>query len=249
MSARPRPSAHPLFGASREPYYAQLADVFRARIRSGEWAHGDTLPSLERLMETYSVARVTVRQAVRLLAEEGLLSPRRGRGTIVTGRPDDHRTLKLETTLGRLVEMYRDDRPAVSNLDEGVVDTLPPGAEGPCAEAYFRMRRVHSRDDAPYCVIALHLELEVFRRRETRFRNELVLPVLTSLEGLDIGTAHQRLTVVGCDLENAALLDIAPGAPAARVRRVIRYGDGTVLYFADVLYRGDFVHLDMDLTP
>lgn len=221
--------------------------MFRARIRSGKWAHGDTLPSLERLMETYSVARVTVRQAVSLLAEEGLLSPRRGRGTIVTGRPDERRTLELETTLERLVEMYRDDRPAVSNLDEGIVTALPADVKGPFADAYFRMRRVHSRDDVPYCVIALHIELDVFRRCESRFRHELVLPVLTSLDALDIGAAHQRLTVVGCDLESARLLDVAPGAPAAHVRRVIRRESGTVLYFADVIYRGDFIHLDMNL--
>ena len=242
-----RPAPHPLFGASREPLYAQLADVFRLRIETGEWAHGDTLPSLERLMESFSVSRVTVRQAVRLLADEGLLAPRRGSGTLVTGYPSSRRTLSVETTLARLVDMYRDDRPSLDNLDEGIVDTLPDGAEPPFADSYFRLRRTHSRDEVPYCVITLYIDLPIFRRAERRFREELVLPVLTSLEGLIIGAAEQRLTVVGLDLESARLLGLAPGSPGAHVRRVLRHDSGEIVYFADVVYRGDFVHLDMDL--
>ena len=49
------------------------------------------LPSIEKLMEEFSVARVTVRQAVRLLSDEGLVSPHRGRGTSINGLPASDR--------------------------------------------------------------------------------------------------------------------------------------------------------------
>ena len=46
-----------------------------------------------------------------------------------------------------------------------------------------------------------------------------------------------------------ALLEIPVGEPMADVRRVLSAPDGTVLYLAEVTYRGDYIHLDMDLKP
>lgn len=74
---------HKSFGDSPVPRYAQLADLFRGRIARGVWVPGGTLPSIEQLMREFEVARVTVRQAINLLAKDGLVSPQRGRGTFV----------------------------------------------------------------------------------------------------------------------------------------------------------------------
>ena len=38
-------------------------------------------------------------------------------------------------------------------------------------------------------------------------------------------------------------------APVAEVRRVCQDPDGTVIYLAEVTYRGDYIHLEMDLLP
>ena len=51
------------------------------------------------------------------------------------------------------------------------------------------------------------------------------------------------------DVEIAALLDIPVGEPMADVRRVLVAPDLTVIYLAEVTYRGDYIHLDMDLKP
>src|SRR4051812_48783021 len=64
--------------------YAQLASILRDRVISGLWKGGEEIPTLEQLVEEFSVARVTVRQAVQILSEEGLLSSQRGRRTFVT---------------------------------------------------------------------------------------------------------------------------------------------------------------------
>ncbi len=50
-------------------------------------------------------------------------------------------------------------------------------------------------------------------------------------------------------IDTARLLDIAVGEPMAEVRRILLAPDGTVVYVADVIYRGDHIHLDMDLSP
>src|SRR5688572_588925 len=66
------------FADSPIPRYAQLSDVMRQRIARGTWQRGHRLPPLPDLMAEFGVARVTVRQAVDLLAREGLLSPQQG---------------------------------------------------------------------------------------------------------------------------------------------------------------------------
>src|SRR5690348_13842264 len=111
---------HPIFGSTPIPRYVQLADLFRQRVDKGEWQPGSRLPSIEELMLQFDVARVTVRQAIALLADDGLLSPQRGRGTFVTDKAGARRRLRVETTLGDLVDMYRGDRPEHSTLEESV---------------------------------------------------------------------------------------------------------------------------------
>jgi GntR family transcriptional regulator len=68
MSSKNHTARHPVFGTSPVPLYLQLADVFRQRIKRGIWTSGNVLPSIESLMKEFTVARITVRQAIRLLS-------------------------------------------------------------------------------------------------------------------------------------------------------------------------------------
>lgn len=241
------PAVHALFGSTPIPRYVQLAELFRQRVEKGDWPPGCVLPSIEQLMLEYDVARVTVRQAVSLLAGEGILSPERGRGTFVTQKAGRRRQLAVETTLAELVDMYRGDRPFHATLSEGYAMPRLKDSDGVPAAKYFHMRRVHSRDGEPYCVISLFIESRVFRRAPTRFRKELVLPVLTSLPDIAIASGRQTLTISKADPETAGLLGIPVGAPIADVRRILCGPDNSVIYMAEVSYRGDCIQLDMDL--
>ena len=60
-----------LFADGPLPRYAQLAELLRQRIVRGIWPKGHKLPSIEALMQEFGIARVTVRQAVDLLARDG----------------------------------------------------------------------------------------------------------------------------------------------------------------------------------
>jgi GntR family transcriptional regulator len=230
------------------PLYHQVAGELRRMIESGRLRPGDRLPSIERLMDEFGVGRATVREAVRRLRDDGLLLPERGRGTLVTERAAERRTLRVETTFAALVDTYRGDRPDLETLDDGPSKPDADPSEGRLAEAYHNIRRVHTRDGVRYCVISLHIERGLFRRAEPRFRAELALPVLVDL-GVDIARARQSVTIESCDPSTAAALGYPYGAPIARVRRVLADSEGDILYLADVLYRGDSVRFEMDLRP
>jgi GntR family transcriptional regulator len=57
------------------------------------------------------------------------------------------------------------------------------------------------------------------------------------------------LTIASADLEVARLLEVPMNSPVAEVRRLFKDAGGTVIYLADVIYRGDAIRLEMDLQP
>src|SRR4051812_17605892 len=75
------PPAATLPGQSR---YGGLAAALRARVLQGEWAPGDAIPAEAVLARSYGVALGTLRQALSLLVEDGLLDKRQGKGTFVS---------------------------------------------------------------------------------------------------------------------------------------------------------------------
>jgi GntR family transcriptional regulator len=72
---------------SDRPVYKQIADFLRSSIARGRLHEGDQLPSEAQLMQHYGVARMTIRNAIRLLQDEGLVVSEHGRGVYVRNRP------------------------------------------------------------------------------------------------------------------------------------------------------------------
>lgn len=238
-----------MFGKVPIPRYVQLAELMRRRIAKGQWAPGDILPSIESLMREFDVGRVTVRQATRLLTDEGLLSPQRGRGTFVTAAAGRSRKLVVHTTLDDLVEMYRGDTPDLSNVVESDEQPILTEKDGIAAPHYIHMRRVHSREREHYCVVSIFIDERVFNLAPERFRHEVVLPLFVDLPGIKIASAYQSLVISTADVSVAHDLDIALNAPVAEIRRVLCAPDGTVIYLGEATYRGDYIRLEMDLKP
>ena len=240
---------HRIFGSTPIPRFVQLAELIRQRVAKAHSPPGSLLPSIEHLMAEFDVARVTVRQAIALLADDNILSPQRGRGTFITAKPGGRRRLRVETTLHDLVAMYSGDKPDHATLAKGINAPVLTEQDGIAAPKYYYLRRVHSRNGERYCVISIYIDYRVFRRAADRFRRELALPVLTSLKGLKIAQARQTLTISSADVETSRLLGIPLNAPVGEVRRVMCAPDRAVIYLAEVTYRGDYIHLEMDLKP
>lgn len=69
-----------------EPLYQQLAELLREQIRSGQLPPRSRVPSIKRLMQEHEMGEMTVRHALKLLKDEGLLTVTNGRGTFVAGK-------------------------------------------------------------------------------------------------------------------------------------------------------------------
>lgn len=237
------------FKRSRVPLYLQVASTLRRRIEEGRWKVGQKISTLEELESEFQVARVTIRQAIDLLQKEGLVQRQQGKGTFVSGTIKDKRWLQLETNWSALIETIEDNVPhPIPVKSPPPQPTLAP-EDGEMAPAYEYIRSLQSRDNEPYALVSVHLAKHIYDKAPETFRTRAALPVLSSIEGARIASAHQTLVIGSADMETADFLKIALNSPIAEARCVVIDEDGLAIYVGDILYRGDCIKLNIDLLP
>jgi GntR family transcriptional regulator len=219
----------------------------RRRIETKQWLPGQKISTLVELEREFEVARVTIRQAIDILRQEGLLHSQQGRGTFVAEKPVSRYWFKLATSWDLLVESIKDNVPKRIK-----VENPPPlpelrEGEGTLASKYVFMRSVQYKEGEPYGIVNLHLADEIYRRAPDEFRQHPALSVLAGLKGVDIRDAHQTVVISSADPVTADYLRIALGAPIAECRCVVIDERGIAIYVADIIYRSDAIKLHIDL--
>lgn len=248
LDVRELESDRPNYSERHGTLYAQVANVLRQRINSGQWSAGQQIPTLYALEKEFRVARVTLRQALSLLESEGLIWRRRGLGTFVSerGGPEwirvatsrDELVQLLEGAWSRLIDVSPDET-GIPYLDEG---------DGEPVAAYRHMRRLHGRGERAYAVVDMYLDKAVYAQAPARFDTEMIIPVLDKLPGVEIDDIRQTLTIGTADRHIAEPLEIPIGAPIGILRRMVRDASGRVIYVGSVNYRGDVVKLQISLA-
>jgi GntR family transcriptional regulator len=236
-----------LAGRSALPLYGQIASLMRTRIEQREWGVGNRIPTVDALAREYGVAKITIRQALDELAEQGLISRGRGRGTFVEKNPGLERWVRLPVTWSELLRSGNGLLRKLLESDVVAGDGLLDPGEGEPAASYRRIRRVHMREDLPYCLIDIYLALDIYDMAPVEFENELVLPLLSQRLGKTLGNASQRLVIAAADVRAAVHLRIPVGSPVAKVRRIVRDVHGRVIHLSHIEYPSRFVSLEMDL--
>jgi GntR family transcriptional regulator len=235
------------YDRSRVPLYLQVASVMRRRIETKQWLPGQKVSTLVELEDEFEVARVTVRQAVDLLREEGLLRCQQGSGTFVSERPPDRHWLKLATNWDHLIASIKDNVPKRIKADNAPAFPGLQEGEGKLASEYVFLRTLQYKDGEPYGIVNLHLARSVFDRDPQAFLKHTALPILGALKDLDVRHAHQTVVIGSADPRTADLLKIGLGAPTADCRCVVIGGDGMAIYVADITYPSNVIKLHIDL--
>lgn len=236
-----------IYERSRVPLYLQVTAVMRQRIERGEWAQGAKISTLEELEKEFAVARVTVRQAIEVLRDEGLLDAQQGRGTFVSGRPRTKRWFNLATDFQSLVESLKHNVLKRTSVQENAGQPILLEGEGRLADAYTFLRSVQYNDDVPFSVVDLFLEQRIFAEHRSLFTKAAALPALVEMKGVSIAHAFQTVTIGVADYETANLLNISLGEPTSDVRLVLVDREGVALYVADIQYQKDCFAIRNDL--
>lgn len=224
------------------PLHAEVAALLRNKIFSGTLAAGAQLPPLRELTEEMGIARMTVRQAMDALEEEGLIERFAGRGTFVRDVALPKRqTLHMKAGLSQLQAMAAELEVSVMEGESFEEE----GADG--AVSYRAMKRVHALDGKPFCRVDLRLESALYKLAPDRFSKEIVIRVLQEL-GIETASARQRVAISYADLEIAQALDTPVNSPVFRVFREFFDASGKLIYSASLTYPGDMLELEIEFS-
>jgi GntR family transcriptional regulator len=236
-------SSNPIDRSSPLPLWAQVLSHLRGRLQSGEI--GEQFPTDEQLVAEYAVSRQTVREAVRRLADEGLLERTRGRGTRV-------KTFEHEAgTLGSLYEQVREQRASQRSvvLARDVVQdpraarqlSLAPGAD------LVYIERLRFADDEPLAIDRAWLPLAVARQllsvdlTDTGLYLELARVCgITDLHG------SERIRPVIPSPTDRRTLTLPRGEAAFSIERTTRTGHAELVEWRHSLVRGDRYTISVD---
>lgn len=237
----------PLSAAEPGLLYRQIAASIRSEIGTARLPPGAKLPSITAMAAQFGVAPATVRQALALLADEGMIRTRHGSGSYVTEAPPRRPTLVLELGWPALAEQVRGNKALILEAD----DASPPleAADGTPAASYRRMKRVHRlASGPPYALVDLYVARRYFDRRPTQFEAGMVLPLLDELGGAELTTMRQVFRLGAADAETARHLGLPIGGPVGWLKRALRSRDGVVAYWSLGYFHPEFVSFETTFT-
>ncbi len=228
---------------SRVSLYLKVANILRSRIVKGVWRKGDRLPSIFALREEFQVGRITIRQALNLLSEEGLISSSRGSGTYVAS------DAIINPARDRMAAQLAEPRQTIKILDVSAPARLPNsmlGAEK-AYESYICIRKLHYHHKTPYCLMDIYVTHDIFKRFPQKDLTQTALAKLVSLHTTEpVARARQTLSVGFADYDTSQILECSMAAPVAEVDRYFLDADGKLLSRGHYLYRGDLFLLETE---
>ena len=222
------------------PLYHRIKTAIRQAIEEGKLRPGDQLPPERALVEQYHVSRITIRQALGELAQEGLLTRQQGRGTFVTPQKLAQPLMFLTGFTEELAE--RGIKPAVRVI---AVRTIapPPEVAGylhlPAGEKVVFVERILSTDSRPLLLDTRYLPSHLGISLPSALLMRQSIYSLLEQAGFRPFAADQTIEAVAAGTREAKLLDVKTGTPLLLIKRVTVDDTGAPLEYATATYRGD----------
>lgn len=231
-------------GAPGMPLYKQLKTAIETAIRNHAFKSGSALPGERSLAEALSLSRVTVRKALAMLEEEGMLNRRQGARSEIGSR--------VEKSLSTLTSFSEDLR--ARGMEPGCIWlskqlTRPSPTEmmalGISANAQvLRMRRVRTADGAPIAVE--HAAVPVRFLPSPSSVGDSLYEALAQ-RGFLPRRAVQRMRARAASTEDAQHLRCEPGAPILTTERRCFLADGEIVEYCETRYKGEIYDFVFEL--
>lgn len=214
-----------------------MRDVLLRRLER-DLQPGQQFPTEQALCAEFGVSRETVREALRALEEDGLISRHPGRGSFVL-RPPRRRT---DRRLTGMVEDYSDLR---LDTEATVLDAGPMAATAELADAMdlragaalFRISRLRRFERQPLAFHDAFLTAELGEQvAALDLRRTSILHELQVTLGLPSAEEFQRIEAIAADAPLARTLDVQLGAPLLQITRRVAAGPAR----QPVLFRSQF---------
>ncbi|MEM7093653.1 MAG: GntR family transcriptional regulator [Actinomycetota bacterium] len=226
----------------RRIIYREIAESLRKSIESGHYATGELLPSESALGTTFDASRVTVRKALELLRDEGLLVSRQGLGWSVATEPVTQ-SLDSLISIEAQMEPGHDVRREVTDFGfvpapSEVVDVLGTNV--------LEVGRLNWVDDEPFSRIFVWCREDLAADLS---RSQVEHASFLDLLGDRLRRAVQRIGAAEMPAHVAELLRRPEGSSALVVRRTAFGDDGEALFMSEHWFPGDATEFVGELSP
>lgn len=231
---------------SHIPLYIQLKQILLERIKQCEWQAGERIPSEASLEETYDLSRITVRQALAALVQDGYLDRQRGRGTFVTHPKFMHDPSKRLALTDTMLEQgmkpgWRVLKADWAGLPEALAKKLNAKNKWFCVQ---RLRLANNE------AIGYHLAF-IPKTIKPYLSEELLeeggsLNYLKNVPDFQETKAERTLEALEASKKIAKQLAIKPRKPILRIERNTKL-NGQTIEFMQASYRGDRFKYHIDL--
>lgn len=222
------------------PLYYQIASMLRGRILSGVYPAGSLLGTEKQLAESFGVSRITIRQALTALADQGLIDRQRARGTFVAAAVQAQAPVELDGYLDEII-LHADYAGTVAaerhlvTADEEVAAQLGVAV----GEAIYRYQRLRSDRTGPRAWIVNYVPRDVGERfPPDALHGHSLLQMIDSTPGLRLVSGYETISAVAADADIAGRLGVGVGSPLLFVERVASIESGRRIEFVKVYYPG-----------
>jgi GntR family transcriptional regulator len=236
--------------SGRTQLYFQLYDILHRDIKEGVYKPGDLLPTENELIKKFGISRVTVRKALDLLTNDGLIAKRRGYGTFVQNQ-------KLEQTLTRILhfssEMEKQGRKTSTSMlaNETILAnwTIADALNVPEATELIHVNRIRYADGTPMCMENAYLIREKCPQVVGNdFSRHSLRSFLADNYNIIWSHARQKIFAINATSELARHLRIKQGDPLIYIERVSYDQFNNPGEYLQAHYRGDSYYLTAELN-
>ncbi len=225
-----------------QPLHAKVRAALKQRAVVGDLVdETGRLKTESELTEIFDVSRVTIRNAIAPLVEEGVFVRRRGAGTFL-------RTNVTESWVGSLlglqeiaeIEGYK---VGAKILSQGMTADHPARiAQALQERAVWHLTRLRTADDVPIAIERAHYPPEIGLSLEKHNLNDIkVYKVMEQELGIDVVKARQDIRAKLADEQDANLLDVPVGTPLlTSIRQTLTARDRVVEYLETTHHQDRF---------
>ena len=227
------------------PLYYQLKEIFLAKIENEELKEGDLIPSENELQQIYDVSRATVRNAIQLLVNEGLMEKKKGKGTFVKRRKIEEQLPVLKSFTEEMIG--RDACKKVIAV-EYIKATPAIGSHlGLSAEAsVFSLKRLMVVDGKPLGILHSYIPAKYKLDLDEDYTKSLYR--ILEKKGIRLKKAEQTIEASMSNQEQTRLIEQKRPFPILVIRRLAYSINGEVVEYVKGVYHGDRYRYHCRLT-
>ncbi len=224
------------------PLYYQISDILLRKIEGKEFKPHQQIPTEEELTSIFQVSRMTVRQAIVKMVNEGILYRKRGHGTFVAEPKIERKVAKLTSATVDMEEaglkpgaIILHKKVINPNEEERNILRLSP------ADRALEVLRLRLANGQPIAISRAVISLKKYPRMAEADLEGIVSLTQFMEEhcGCKIAYADQKIKAVNASIEQSRFLKIKKGTSLLHLNRVFYNYDRDPIGIFESFYRGD----------